>query len=520
MIPPKLIPSTRTAQVIALLLICAAPPVTARMGSRGGGGRPGHSNYAAFANPGRNAGAGGFQSRLPEWSNAAAQPRGYNRATYAARTPARYGTDYSRPAYTQRHARGLSVSDATQRVYTNRRQRSNNVLTRATAYLQDGTAGSYKRPSYREGSYYYDSRPNDRGYHYGHWVFGAQDSSYCRESVYSNYGYFPYVEATSVSVQPYSEVAYIPGPVVIEDGYYLERNKTTGLDAALRDIRNAWVEGRADSITKHVGPEDNIAVLINGKYNYSIVGDDYLKMTADAVGQIYTTSFTWLETKERSNGDYTAFARHCYLDSSGGRRSYLDSSGVSKTVDVSYTLHKTGRDFCIVEVGSSSEDRPEVKVTAASAKPSVNVTAASIKPSTDAPPSAETAPVVPSPKPKQEGPFTSVIVDTTGLHVLRCMSPKIERSDGSEVWGTVQMQPDFVLDQGIVSYARTLEEAKRLARCGTNPLVVNAIGRATGGSECCAVVSDEDAALITSENAKTKFLDQCKVIMIVDPPTP
>lgn len=512
MIPPKLIPSTRTAQVLAVLLICAALPATARMNSQGWGGRSGRSNYAAYAHPGRYARAGGFQGRsTPGW-NTGAQFRGYNRggysrATYAERTPTRYSADDTLPAYTQRHTDDVRVSDGTQRVYTNRRRHSDDVQTHATAYAQDSPSGGYRRPDFRDGSYYYDSRPKDRGYRYGHWVFATQDLNYSRKSVYFNYGSFPYVEATSVSVQPYHEVVYLPSPVVIEDRYYLERNKTTGLDAALRDIRKAWVDGRTDSITKHVGLEDNIAVLLNGKYNYSIVGDDYLKMTADAVSQIYTTSFTWLETKERNDGDYTAFARHCYLESSGERRSYLDPSGVPKTVDVSYTLHRTDKNFCIVEVGSSSEDPPVDSVT----PPSSETVA-------EKPPSTKVAVVVPTPKPKQVGPFTSVIVDTTGMHVLRCMSPKILKTDGSEVWGTVQMQPDFVLDQGIVSYARTLEEAKRLARCGENPLIITATARAAEGSECCAVVSDEDAALITSENAKTKFLDQCKVIIIVDPP--
>ena len=120
---------------------------------------------------------------------------------------------------------------------------------------------------------------------------------------------------------------------------------------------------------------------------------------------------------------------------------------------------------------------------------------------------------------EQEGPFTSVIIDARGYKVTRAMSPKLRKADGSEAWGTVHVSPDFVLDHGIVSYARTMEAARQIGRCGENPLIVKAIGRAGGKAMCDAVVSDADADRILAENAKTKFLDQCKVIFIVDPPT-
>ncbi len=54
------------------------------------------------------------------------------------------------------------------------------------------------------------------------------------------------------------------------------------------------------------------------------------------------------------------------------------------------------------------------------------------------------------------------------------------------------------------------------SRCGDNPLIVKAVGRAGGMAMCDVVVSDQDADLILAENHKTKFLDQCKVIFVVD----
>jgi len=118
----------------------------------------------------------------------------------------------------------------------------------------------------------------------------------------------------------------------------------------------------------------------------------------------------------------------------------------------------------------------------------------------------------------QQGPFTSVIIDTRGFRVTRAMSPKIRRTDGSEVWGTIRVSPEFALETGIVSYAVTMEMARNSTRCGSNPLIIKAIGRAGGKAMCDVVISDEDATLLLEENNKTKFLDQCKVIFIVDAP--
>ena len=89
---------------------------------------------------------------------------------------------------------------------------------------------------------------------------------------------------------------------------------------------------------------DKIAVLLGNKYDYSIDSDDYLSMTHDALEDMQTNSFVWNKVRERSDGTYTAFGTH----------RYTDSSGSTKTVYVSYTLEKIGREYYIIEVGSGT----------------------------------------------------------------------------------------------------------------------------------------------------------------------
>lgn len=205
----------------------------------------------------------------------------------------------------------------------------------------------YTPPVYRGGLYHYTAVPVVKPLNYGHWVFKHYDSGFDHRSAYFHFGLFPYVEAARIHVLPYVTVAYIGAPIILQGGgYYLSRSSSadTPVSGTLSDIRSAWMGGRADLIKSHVDGSKQIAVLLDGKYDYSVDASDYIDMTTDAIGQLHTTSFTWEEVRKRADGDYAAFGKHVYRD----------SSNQEKTVYVSYTLMpvKHGK-FMITEVGSS-----------------------------------------------------------------------------------------------------------------------------------------------------------------------
>lgn len=124
----------------------------------------------------------------------------------------------------------------------------------------------------------------------------------------------------------------------------------------------------------------------------------------------------------------------------------------------------------------------------------------------------------PAPAPPQvaSNTYTGVIIDTRGLGIRPAMSPKIRRQDGSEVWGTVNASQEFVIEQGIVVYAKTLEEAKANRRAGSNPLILRAIGYAKTPGRCDPVLSDNDVRLLLTANEASRFLDEYRVIFVVD----
>ncbi len=132
---------------------------------------------------------------------------------------------------------------------------------------------------------------------------------------------------------------------------------------------------------------------------------------------------------------------------------------------------------------------------------------------------ASTAPTIPTPtafRKAREGAYSSIIIDTLGMGVVRSMSPKILRGDGSEVWGTVKVDYDFVADHGIVAYARTMGEAYSNPRAGSNPLVLRAMRRGASAYKCDVVLSNDDADYLMSENARAGFLKDFRVIFLVD----
>lgn len=122
-----------------------------------------------------------------------------------------------------------------------------------------------------------------------------------------------------------------------------------------------------------------------------------------------------------------------------------------------------------------------------------------------------------SAKPSEPGkPYTSVIIDASGLGLDRCMSPKIRRANASEVWGTVKVDLDYVEEHGIVGYAVSLDEAKKCDRCGSKPMIIKAIARAGGNFRSDPVICDADADLLLDENKKGTFLDKFNVIFVKD----
>ena len=110
---------------------------------------------------------------------------------------------------------------------------------------------------------------------------------------------------------------------------------------------------------------------------------------------------------------------------------------------------------------------------------------------------------------------TGLIVDASGLGIEAGMSPKILSLNGAEVYGTIKASSDYVIKNGIVSYAEDLESAKKIGRAGSSPLIVKAVSLGADKMKNDVVVSEKDEYIIRKTNEKTKFLDKCNVIILI-----
>ena len=112
--------------------------------------------------------------------------------------------------------------------------------------------------------------------------------------------------------------------------------------------------------------------------------------------------------------------------------------------------------------------------------------------------------------------YTSVIIDTRGLGLSRSMCPVIRRMDGSKFWTGGEAEPDFVISDGIVVYAHTMDEALEHKRAGSHPLMIKANARHNTPFPSDPLLADEDIETLMHAAERDGFLAKYRVVFVVD----
>lgn len=110
--------------------------------------------------------------------------------------------------------------------------------------------------------------------------------------------------------------------------------------------------------------------------------------------------------------------------------------------------------------------------------------------------------------------LTGIIFDAGHLSFVPSASPKVLDEDGREVYGSAYVAKEWAEKQGIVGYARSVEDAKENPRVAGNPLVVKAL-KVSGPNNGDLVLSGEDARKIRELAKHLNFLDHSKVMIVV-----
>lgn len=116
-----------------------------------------------------------------------------------------------------------------------------------------------------------------------------------------------------------------------------------------------------------------------------------------------------------------------------------------------------------------------------------------------------------TPEPAPEKNYTGIIVDCRGLGLQRAMSPVIKNPDGAIIYGDKNIDPDKIVDVGMVGYATSMKEVER---AGTNPLIIKAVSVAN--FKCNPVISMSDAEKVLIANSVDNFLDEANVVFLTD----
>jgi hypothetical protein len=223
--------------------------------------------------------------------------------------------------------------------------------------------GRYGGGGYGYGNYGYiglgDFAYGGYGYGYGPGLYGGYVPS-----VYSLYGswYPPYlptdhvyiIEHEVVKDQPPADSSGAakeqprdssPTSGADEGDYYLAPRSGETLEAALADIRHAWMNGDFARLKTRLPEKGRVRIYLKGKYKYSVDAPDFGQMTEDAMRRVDTTSFTLDHVKRLDDG--RAFA--------SGKHVYYDPEHEKHDVYVSYGLAKENGRWKITEAGSSTE---------------------------------------------------------------------------------------------------------------------------------------------------------------------
>ena len=153
---------------------------------------------------------------------------------------------------------------------------------------------------------------------------------------------------------------------------------------------------------------------------------------------------------------------------------------------------------------------------------SMNNISHALLPMAEAPPVAVGAAAVPElsrttpvSSTNKSGGITGIIIDGKGIGLRPAMSPRILDQNGSVIYGPGQYSRDYAAANGVVGYARSLEQAQTDTRVQGNPLVLR--GTSTSGTtKADVIISNVDAGKISRAESTAGVLKNCRVMFILN----
>lgn len=111
--------------------------------------------------------------------------------------------------------------------------------------------------------------------------------------------------------------------------------------------------------------------------------------------------------------------------------------------------------------------------------------------------------------------YTGLVLDARGIQARPAMSPKVVDENGQEVYGSMQVDREFAVQQGMSGYARDLTAAQSNSRVTNNPVTIKGL-KSVGPGRSNIVISNADAQMIRAAAENLVFLKKCRVMVVLD----
>jgi len=125
-------------------------------------------------------------------------------------------------------------------------------------------------------------------------------------------------------------------------------------------------------------------------------------------------------------------------------------------------------------------------------------------------------PVAPPAPPEVTGVvYTGMVIDARGIQARPAMSPRILDENGKEVYGSMNVDREYAVQQGMSGYARDLTAAQSNPRVTNNPVSFKGI-KTEGPGRSDIIISTADAEKIRAATDNLSFLKKCRVMIVLD----
>ncbi len=110
--------------------------------------------------------------------------------------------------------------------------------------------------------------------------------------------------------------------------------------------------------------------------------------------------------------------------------------------------------------------------------------------------------------------YTGVLIDARDITLNPTLFLKVFTEEGKEAYGLSFADSMYVVNQGLVSYVNSLDQAFNNERLGFNPLRITAL-KSSGLNKTDIIISDASAKMMHSSQYNLKNLEQCKVVVLI-----